>query len=53
LRWLEYLGLYLTGRKADRERDKETFRLAEDIAAKRRLELTSEQYGFAMSEAEG
>ncbi|MGD0127432.1 MAG: Arm DNA-binding domain-containing protein [Terriglobia bacterium] len=48
LRWLEYLGLYLTGRKAQAETDKETIRLAEDIAAKRRLELASEEHGFAV-----
>lgn len=44
-RWLEYLGLYLTGKPADR---KETLRLAADIAAKRRLELASDEHGFAM-----
>ena len=47
-RWVEYLGLYLTGRKAHVETDKETLRLAENIAAKRRLELASEQHGFTM-----
>jgi len=47
-RWLEYPGLYLSGKPADRESDKETLRLAENIAAKRRLELASEEHGFAM-----
>jgi len=44
-RWLEYLGVYLTG---NRPADKETLRLAENIAAKRRLELASDEHGFAM-----
>ncbi len=44
-RWLEYLGLYLTGK---READKETWRLAENIAAKRKLEYASDEHGFAM-----
>ena len=44
-RWLEYLSLYLNGR---RDEDRETLRLAENIAAKRRLELASEEHGFAM-----
>ena len=47
-RWLEYLGLYLTGKKANVETDRETLRLAENIAAKRCLELASEEHGFAM-----
>jgi integrase len=47
-RWLEYLGLYLTGKKAHAETDRETLRLAENVAAKRRLELASEEHGFAM-----
>jgi integrase len=47
-RRLEYLGLYLTGRKAHAETDRETLRLAENIAAKRRLELANEEHGFAM-----
>lgn len=47
-RWLEYLGLYLTGKRACRETDKETLRLAHDIAAKRRLELASEAHGFTV-----
>jgi integrase len=47
-RWLEYLGLYLTGKRANAETDRETLRLAENIAAKRCLELASEAHGFAM-----
>jgi len=47
-RWLEYLGLYLTGKKANLETDRETLRLAENIGAKRRLELASEEHGFPM-----
>ena len=47
-RWLEYLGLYLTGKKANRDTDKETLKLAEQIAAKRRIELAAEQEGFAV-----
>ena len=51
-RWLEYLGLYLTGgsKKADRERDKATREIAEDIAAKRRLEIKNSEEGFAFPE---
>ncbi len=47
-RWLEYLGLYLNAGSTPTERDKnrETLRLAEDIAAKRRLEYRSEADGF-------
>lgn len=47
-RWLEYLGLYLTGKKAHAEADREMLRLAENVAAKRRLELASDERGFAM-----
>src|SRR5438876_2591787 len=47
-RWLEYLGLYLTGDKKRRDEDRETLRLAENIAAKRRLEVASDEHGFAM-----
>jgi integrase len=43
-----HLGLYLTGDRKKREEDRETLRLAEDIAAKRRLELASEEHGFAL-----
>jgi integrase len=45
-RRLEYLGLYLTGTRAQ---DKETLRLAENIAAKRRLEFANDQHGFVMA----
>jgi integrase len=45
-RRLEYLGLYLTG---NRVQDKETLRLAENIAAKRRLEFANDQHGFVMA----
>jgi len=44
-RRLEYLGLYLTG---NRIQDKDTLRLAENIAAKRRLEFVNDRHGFVM-----
>ncbi|MEW5976024.1 MAG: site-specific integrase [Acidobacteriota bacterium] len=42
-RWLEYLKLYLTG---DRDRDKETLRLAKAICAKRQLEIANQEHGL-------
>lgn len=46
-RWLEYLGLYLEGQRSTKEADRETLRLAESIAAKRRLEAVGAEHGFA------
>ena len=42
-RWLEYLKLYLVG---DREKDKETVRLAKAISAKRGLEIANQEHGL-------
>jgi integrase len=42
-RWLEYLKLYLTG---NRDEDKETLKLAENIRARRQLEYASGEHGF-------
>jgi integrase len=41
-------GWDLTRRRADKESDREALRLAENIAAKRRLELVSDEHGFAV-----
>jgi len=46
-RRLEYLGLYLGPQKTHREANRETLRLAENIAAKRRLEVANDEHGFA------
>lgn len=46
-RHLEYLNLYLTG---DRKKDKLTLELAEDILAKRRLEVVREEHEFPSPE---
>lgn len=45
-RRLEYVSLYLSG---NRLHDKEILRLAENIAAKRRLEFANDQHGFVMA----
>jgi site-specific recombinase XerD len=42
-RWLEYLKLYLI---ADRDKDKETLRLAKSICAKRQLEIANQEHGL-------
>ena len=42
-RWLEYLKLYLIG---EREKDKETVRLAKAICAKRQLEIANQEHGL-------
>ena len=42
-RWLEYLKLYLV---LDREKDKETLRLAKAICAKRELEIANQEHGL-------
>lgn len=44
-RRLEYLELYLTG---DRHQDRETWKLAEQIEAKKKLEYACDEHGFVM-----
>lgn len=46
-RWCEHLGLYLEGTRKKRALDRDTLALADDIAAKRRLELTGGEFDLA------
>ena len=42
----EYLNLYLENTKQSKIQDRETLRLADNIRAKRQLELENDQHGF-------
>jgi len=51
VRSYEYLHLYLSPNKKDKEENRQTMMLAEAICAKRLVEVRNGQYGFANTEA--